>query len=114
MTLIDRLIYALMAAFFGALLGGVGWWLYGMANSLTYSGHPLDPVFRHWVIGGAAGFGVLGFVMGARVADVAGDAFNAMLHFEFSEVPYRTASVLALLLFCALLLAAIWFTTPGR
>lgn len=114
MSLFDRLTYALIAAFFGALLGCAGWWLYGMAHSLNYSGRPMDPVFRHWVIGSAGAFAVPGFVVGARAADVVGDAFSAIFHFELNQAPGQAAGLAAGLIFLVLVGVALWFTTPGR
>ncbi len=47
--LLDRLGYALIGLFFGALIGVAGWWLYGVAHSVRYRGPGMDPLLRHWV-----------------------------------------------------------------
>ena len=110
--LFDRLGYALIGAFFGAILGIVGWWLYGVAHSLNYSGPGMDPVLRHWVQYCGGAFSAWSFVFRERAADAVGDTVSAILHFEFNETPGRTASVLVCCVALAITLAAIWFTSP--
>lgn len=111
--LLDRLGYALIGAFFGALVGVAGWWLYGLAHSLSYDGPGMDPVLRHWVQYGAAAFAVLGFIFRARAADAVADTVSGILHFEFDETPGQAASALVLCVVLALVIAAIWFTSPS-
>jgi len=111
---LDRLGYALIGAFFGALVGVAGWWLYGLAHSLSYDGPGMDPVLRHWVQYSAAAFAVLGFIFRARAADAVADTVSGILHFEFDETPGQAASalVLCVVLVLVLVIAAIWFTSP--
>ena len=78
MNIFDRLGYAFISGFFGALIGLAGWWLYGAAYSLNYSGSAMDPVLRHWLIGCIAVFAVLGFVFKEQAADFVGDTINDM------------------------------------
>lgn len=111
MSLLDRLINAAWGAVLGALLGVLGWLLYGLAHSLTYRGPAIDPVLRHWLIWGSLGFGVLGLLMGDRMRELASNCFAAILSFEFEDLRSAPGGVLGMVLM-ALLLAAIWFTTP--
>lgn len=111
--LFDRLEYALIAAFFGAIIGMAGWWLYGMAHSLNYDGPGMDPVLRHWVQYTGGVFAALGFIFRERAADAVGDTVSGILHFEFNEEPGRAASAWVGCVVLAIALAAIWFTSPG-
>ncbi len=110
--LLDRLGYALIGLFFGALIGVAGWWLYGVAHSLNYDGPGMDSVLRHWVQCSGAAFAVLGFIFRARAADAVADTVSGILHFEFNETPGQAASVLVLCVALGLVIAAIWFTSP--
>ena len=113
MGFFDRLTYAALGGLFGALLGLLGWFLYGLSYSLRYVGPGMDPVLRHWVAGLGTTFAVLGFVFGARSADWLGDALSAVFHFEMDQHHKRPSAVFTLVLL-ALLVAAIWFSAPGR
>ncbi len=110
--LFDRLGYALIGLFFGALIGVAGWWLYGLAYSLNYDGPGMDPVLRHWVQSMGAIFAVLGFIFRARAADAVADTVSGILHFEWDEIPGRTASALVGCVVLALVIAAVWFSSP--
>lgn len=113
MGLADRLTYAALSGVCGLLLGLLGWFLYGMAYSLSYDGPGMDPVLRHWLVGVGGGFAVLGFFFGARVADWVGDTLSAILHFEWDRTPYRAGTAFVLVL-VVLMVAAVWFSAPGR
>lgn len=108
---IDRLSYALIGALLGLGVGVLGWWLYGRAHSLNYSGVALDPALKHWLTGSGILFGALGGVLKDRVGDLIGDALSSIFHFEINSPP-RTASAFALVLLLALVLAGLWHTTP--
>lgn len=110
--LLDRLGYALIGLFFGALIGVAGWWLYGVAHSVRYRGPGMDPLLRHWVQYGGAIFGVLGFLLRERAADVVADTLSAMFHFEFNPAPGRVASAVLGCVVLVIAVAAIWFTSP--
>jgi hypothetical protein len=45
-------------------------------------------------------------------ADFAGDTISAILHFEFNDTPGNGTRWLVALVFVAICIAAIWFTTP--
>ena len=108
----ERLVYALISACFGALIGVAGWWLYGSAHSLQYHGPAMDPALRHWLRCSIAVFAVLGFVFKQAAADFIGDTLSAIFHFESSHWPGHGGRLVFGLVLLALCLAAIWFSTP--
>lgn len=109
---IVRLEYALWGAGSGAVLGVMGWWLFGLAHSLQYDGLALDPVLRHWVLGGVVGFSVLGFVFKVGVLDVVFGALSAILHFEGGQAPDQRSGPIAALVFLVLVIVLLWFSAP--
>jgi hypothetical protein len=110
--LVDRFGYAFVSALFGAVLGVIGWWLYGLAYSVNFSGPGIDPVLRHWAAYSSGGFWLLGFWQKERVADLLGDTVNAIYHFEISHYPGRAFGLVVCLIWLLLLFAAIWHTSP--
>lgn len=108
----DRITYAFIGAIFGALIGVGCWWLYGLAHSLNYYGPGIDPVLRHWVTYAGGAFGVIGFFLRQRLGDAVGDTIGAIVHFEANESPRRRASPFLVLVFLAIIVAAIWFSVP--
>jgi hypothetical protein len=112
MAITERFSYALISAFFGALIGVAFWWLYGLAHSLNFSGVGIDPILRHWLIYSSAGFAIFGFLFREHAGDVVGAVINAVFHFESDQLPNESAGVWVGLIFIALVLAAIWFTAP--
>jgi hypothetical protein len=114
MPLTDRIGHAAVNALFGALLGVVCWWLYGLAHSLNYDGPAMDPVLRHWVLWLAAIFALLGFFFGARAGEFMVDAWDAVIHFELNDAPGKGANLALSLAFLAILIAVLWFTVPGK
>lgn len=112
MHFFDRLLYALISSFFGAIVGVMGWWLYGQAHSLNYDGPAMHPVLQHWLQYSVATFAVLGFVLKDHVAEVVGDTLSAIFHFEINLTPDRNCRLLVSLVFLVLCIAAIWFTAP--
>lgn len=109
----ERIEYGLIGALFGALIGVVCWWLYGLAHSLSYDGPGLDPVLRHWVTYMGGVFAALGFIFRARVGDVVGDTISIIFHFEIDQAPSERAGVGVGLVFLAIIVAAVWFTVPA-
>lgn len=47
MKLFDRLYHSLIGFIFGAFLGVVCWFLYGLAFPIKYLGPEIDPMLRH-------------------------------------------------------------------
>jgi hypothetical protein len=108
----ERISYAIIGSIFGAVLGVICWWLYGLAYSLNYYGPGMDPVLRHWVASLAAVFAALGFIFRARVGDFLGDSLSAIFHFEAGDTPNNSVSPAFAVAFLAIIIAAIWFTVP--
>ncbi len=113
MQLMNRISYAFISACFGALIGVAGWWLYGTAHSLNYDGPEMAPVLRHWLRWTVITYGCLGFWLQHHAAEVVADTFAAIFHFEINDAPDRAARLALSLVFCAICLAAIWFTARG-
>jgi len=105
----DRLAYALIGGFFGAVLAAAGWWLYGLAFSLRYSGPGLDPVLMHWVKVLGAAFALLGFFLKDRVGSVVGDAFATIFNFEADHHPRSDVSGWQALFTIVLVGVLIWY-----
>jgi hypothetical protein len=112
MAIGERIEYGLIGALFGALIGVVCWWLYGLAHSLSYDGPGMDPVLRHWLTYMGGAFAALGFIFRARVGDVVGDTISIIFHFEIDQAPSERAGVGVGLVFLAIIVAAVWFTVP--
>ena len=112
MKLFERVSYAFISAIFGAFVGVLGWWLYGQAHSLNYTGPAMHPALKHWLQGSITVFAVLGFILRERAGEVVGDTLSAVFHFEFNSEPARTARLLVAVVFIAICIAAIWHTTP--
>ena len=112
MSIVDRVTYALLGALFGALVGILCWWLYGLAHSLNYEGPGMDPVLRHWVTYSGWAFAAVGFLFRQRVVSVIGDIFNAIFHFEVDTAPEERSGPIVGLVFLVIIVAAIWFTVP--
>ena len=110
MRLIERLTYCLIGAIFGALVGVVCWWLYGLAHSLRYDGPGVDPVLKHWLTYVPIAFAVAGFVFRERIGDILGDAFGAITDFESNQSSGRVGVIGVL--FLAIAIAAIWMAVP--
>jgi hypothetical protein len=112
LAIVDRISYAFLGLFFGALVGVACWWLYGLARSLNYDGPGMDPILRHWVtyLGGV--FAAFGFLFKERVGDFIGDTISGILHFEVNDPPGSAASAWVGLVFLAIIIAAVWFTVP--
>ena len=112
LAIVDRISYAFLGLFFGALVGVACWWLYGLARSLNYDGPGMDPILRHWVtyLGGV--FAAFGFLFKERVGDFIGDTISGILHFEVNYPPGSAASAWVGLVFLAIIIAAVWFTVP--
>ena len=113
MAIFNRLTFALIGSVFGALTGVCCWWLYGLAHSLNYDGPGMDPALRHWVIYTTTAFAALGFIFRERIGDLMGDTISAIFQFETNDTPGERASVFLMLVFLAIFIATVWFTTPS-
>ena len=113
MPLSERISHAVFGAVLGALVGLVGWWLYGLGHSLRFNGPGIDPVLRHWVQACALVFGIVGAAVGPVVMDAVSDVFAAILNAELDtrdNRSYTTAFCVLVVLLIAL--AIVWFTAP--
>jgi hypothetical protein len=108
----ERVSYAFIGSVFGALLGLLGWWLYGLAHSLNYRGPAMDPVLRHWLTWSIAASALLGLALKDKMGELVGDALAAILHFEFNLTFNRAVPTVVGIVFLAIVFAAIWHTTP--
>ncbi len=108
----ERITYALLGSVFGAVIGVVCWWLYGLGHSLNYDGPGMDPVLRHWLVWSSGAFGIVGFVFREHVGDVVGDTISAVFLFESNQPPNESVRTLVALVFIAIIIAAIWFSAP--
>ena len=113
MAIVDRVTYAIIGAVLGALIGVACWWLYGLAHSLNYFGPGIDPMLRHWLTYSGGAFAAIGFLFRQRLGDAVGDTIGAIFHFEQNLAPEGRVSPLFVLVFLALIIAAIWFTVPS-
>jgi hypothetical protein len=112
MAITERISYALIGAFFGAIIGVAFWWLYGLAHSLNFSGIDIDPVLRHWLTYSSGAFAIFGFVFREHVGDVFGVVMSAVFHFESNQSSNESAGIWVGLVFLAIVIAAIWFSAP--
>lgn len=108
----ERITYAFLGSVLGAVIGVVGWWLYGLGNSLNFNGPGMDPVLRHWLLWSSGAFGAIGFVFREYVGDAVGDTISAIFHFESNYPPNEGSKILVGLVFTAIIIAAIWFSSP--
>jgi len=80
-TIGERLIAAAAGAFFGAIIGGVLAWMFGVYSSrLGPSETPIDGL--HWVSGSAFAFALVGLLLGSHAGTVVGKAITAIFDFE--------------------------------
>jgi hypothetical protein len=81
----ERLIYALIGAVFGTVLGLVCWWLYGLAFSVQRLGTGLNHDAIPWIKVFVGLFAVLGFVLKDRAGSVVGQAIAGIFSIESQE-----------------------------
>jgi hypothetical protein len=112
MALKERCAYSVLGVVFGAFIGLACWWLYGLGNSLNYNGPGMDPILRHWLTYSCGSFAAVGFLFRERVGDAIGDTINAIFHFESNHPPGEGERILVGVVFTAIIIAAIWYTTP--
>ena len=105
----ERLSYAAIGFFFGAVLAAVFWWLYGLGFSSNLGPSPSQSSFWPWLKYLGGGGAVAGFVLKERVGDLAGLVFRGA--YEAEAFAYRgpevPAWVIAVLL--AVVASVAWF-----
>ena len=80
-SLSERVVSALLAGVFGAVLGAVLAWLLGIYSN-TLGPAFMEVSFAQWVGGGAVVFAVLGAVFGTAMGGFIGDCISAIVAFE--------------------------------
>lgn len=105
----DRLVYALIGAGFGALLGVAGWWLYGLGMSVRYLGPGIDADLLHWVKAGAAVFAALGFLFKDRVGGLLGGSIAGVARFEAGRTEERHLTGAQIVVALVVLAALAWY-----
>jgi len=101
--MLDRLVFAALGGIFGAVLGLLLWWLYGLGQSVRLL-TPIQPGAAPWVMYSAATFAFLGFVLKSAVADLLGDTLSAIYKSETEPDPWWVIVVAI-----ALAAVAIWY-----
>lgn len=111
----NRLFFAALGAFFGAIMAGICWLLYGCGLSVRLNGNALDPFLTHWLYGLGGGLAVLGFILEDKMANALGDLISVVFYVQLGETPDRHGKwgylfwvVLAILVVCAL----TYWTSP--
>ncbi|TWO72023.1 hypothetical protein FN976_04695 [Caenimonas sedimenti] len=83
-SLSERVICALVAAVFGAVLGAVVAWLLGVFSA-TLGTAFMDVSFSKCIAAGAMAFALLGAILGTSMGTFVGHAISAIFHFERLE-----------------------------
>ena len=105
----DRLVYALIGLFFGAVIAVALWFLYDLGFSARFGAPEVHPGLRGWVLCSGGFFAAVGFLFKAGVGSMVGGTIRAVYDHESgekqtSEVP----SWLAVLLFVGIAVGA-WY-----
>jgi hypothetical protein len=103
-TLGERLVSAALGAVFGAIIGFVLAWLFGVYSQTMGSGS-MSVQIRYWIAGGAGGFALLGFIVGSDAGTLIGTVFGALLDFEDQNSGSRAWPVVVVLL----VVLALWW-----
>ena len=77
----DRLVSAAVSAVFGAIIGCVLAWLFGVYSSTMGSAGSLVD-FRQWVLWSALVFGLIGLLLGSHAATIVGMVISGIFQFE--------------------------------
>ena len=105
----DRLTYALIGSLFGALLGIVCWFLYGLAFSRQMSGTGINASVLPWikVLGGL--FGTLGFLFKDKVGSIVGTTIAGIFSVEGDRDYGPNLSFSKSMLVLAVIAAVVWY-----
>ena len=102
----ERLVSGAVGALFGAIIGGVLAWVFGVySGTLGPGGMAMGP--KAWIMLPAAAFGVSGLVFGSDVGTMIGAVIKAMV--EFEKGPEDPWPLLQLLLAVAIIAVGAWF-----
>lgn len=81
-NLYDRLTYAVIGFFFGAVLGALLWFLYDAGFSAWIGAPQIDLGLRAWIKYAGGVFALLGFLLKADAGHVAGSTVDAVYRLE--------------------------------
>lgn len=105
----DRIVYAVMGAIFGTLIGVACWWLYGLALSMRINGPGLDHTLSHWVSVFAGLFAALGFILKEKAGTLVGSTIASILRAESDKEPEVHLSWWQVVLVLAVLTGLVWY-----
>ncbi|MFZ5555695.1 MAG: hypothetical protein ACOZDY_03040 [Pseudomonadota bacterium] len=105
----DRVIYAVIGATFGAILGVVCWFLYGLAFSRNFSGMSLNVHALPWVKVFAGTFAALGFLFKDRVGTIVGNTVAGLFTAEGDRDYGPNLSVRHAILAVAAVAGIVWY-----
>jgi predicted lysophospholipase L1 biosynthesis ABC-type transport system permease subunit len=107
LSFIDRIICSAMGAVLGGLIGFALAWLLGV-YSITFPGASVPVEIRHWIIGCATIFGVIGVLFGPFVGSVVGTVIAAIYESQNPPNP-EMPTWLVVLLLIAIVAGAWWW-----
>ena len=105
----DRIVFAAIAGFFGAVLGLVCWFLYGIGFSQSFPGMSWNPDALPWITALGGLFALFGLVLKERAADIVGDTIAGLLTTESGRDYGPNLSVGKIILVIAFIAAVIWY-----
>lgn len=107
--LIERLTFAALGTFFGALVGVLLWFLYDYGASLRLWPPEIHLGLRVWCMGFAGVFALVGLVLGAETGTVIGSILSVIFRFESYEDMQEHSGRLRYFLLALILICAVWF-----
>jgi branched-subunit amino acid ABC-type transport system permease component len=108
-----RLTYAFLGALFGALIGAICWWLYGLAFSRHYAGPGIDSNLLHWLKASAIIFGTIGLIFKDRVGTAIGTVVATIFNFEAGRHEETHLARWQIVLVLLLIAGAAWYFLRG-
>ena len=110
--MIERAQYALIGAVFGAVVGALAWWLFGIGTPSMSRQAFLQPDLFAWLKPTCAVGAVLGFVLKDKVGSVAGEAISLVFGAAMNSGQERSGPEVPRWLVVAVLVAVVlgaWF-----
>ena len=105
----DRLVYALIGLFFGAVLAVVLWFLYDAGFSRRSEGVGVHPGLMNWIMCSGGFFAAVGFLFKASVGSAVGSTVRGIYDHERGGDPnLQIPAWLAILLFNGVALG-VWY-----
>jgi hypothetical protein len=107
LTLADRLVSAALGALFGAIIGAVLVWLFGVySQNLGSARTVIDG--KLWILVSTAGFAFAGLLVGPNLGSFVGTVFDALYQFENTSEERQPGWVVAAILI-VLAIAGWWW-----